>query len=219
MASLPLSSIPLLFLLLIPTITADPDALQDFCVADTKSSTTFFNGLPCLNPSEVTGKHFTTSVLNKPANTSGNPFLYGVTITSPQALPGINTMGIALARVDVEKGGQVPAHTHPRADEYVCIMEGTFNGGFVDSNNNYYSQTVKAGDVFVFPRGTIHFLQNIHDGHGYMLAGFNSQNPGLAVTPLQTFASNPAVPPLAQAFQISEKDVRKIRKKLGGSGG
>ncbi|XP_057829571.1 germin-like protein 5-1 [Cryptomeria japonica] len=218
MASPSLSSIPLLLLLLIPTITADPDALQDFCVADTKSSTTFFNGLPCLNPNEVTGKHFTTSVLSTPTNTS-NIFGVGTTFASTDSLPGINTLGISISRADVGVGGIVPPHSHARANEIAFVLQGKLLGGFVDSSNRFFNQTVNTGDVIVFPKGTIHFFQNLGESPASLIAAFNSQNPGVAVTPFVSFRSNPAIPPaiLAKAFQISEEDVGKIRKGLGGS--
>ncbi|XP_057829604.1 germin-like protein subfamily 1 member 1 [Cryptomeria japonica] len=219
MASVFLSSIPLLFLLSIPIITADPDSLQDFCVADTKSSAIFINGFPCLSPSQTSSQHFTTSALNTLANTSGNPFGVGAIATTTTILPGINTLGIQMVRANVDVGGQVPPHTHPRATEMVYILEGYILAGFVDSSNNLFSQKIKAGDVFVFPKGTLHFLHNIGKTPANWITAFNSQNPGVAVTPMVTFAANPPIPPkvLSKAFQVSFEEVGKIRKSLGGS--
>ncbi|GLJ06778.1 hypothetical protein SUGI_0047960 [Cryptomeria japonica] len=219
MASLFLFSIPLLLVLLVPMISADPDALQDYCVADTNSSAIFINGLPCLSPSQTSAKHFTTSALGKAANTSGNPFGFGVILTTPQILPGVNTLGVSLVRADLDVGGLTPPHTHPRATEIVYILQGKLVVGFVDSSNNLFSETVNAGDVFVFPQGTLHFLYNVGGSHASLIAAFNSQNPGAAVTPLVTFATTPPIPPqvLSKAFQISLKEVKKIRKGLGGN--
>ncbi|GLJ06779.1 hypothetical protein SUGI_0047970 [Cryptomeria japonica] len=219
MASLFLFSIPLLLVLLVPMISADPDALQDYCVADTDSSAIFINGLPCLSPSQTSVKHFTTSALGKPANSSGNPLGFGVISTTPQILPGINTLGISITRGDIDVGGVVPPHTHPRATEIIYIMHGKLVVGFVDSSNKLFSQTVNTGDVFLFPKGTLHFLYNVGVSRASLIAAFNSQNGGVAVTPFVTFAANPGIPPqvLSKAFQISLQEVNKIRKGLGGN--
>ncbi|XP_057860373.2 germin-like protein 5-1 [Cryptomeria japonica] len=200
-------------------VSADPDVLQDYCLADTKSSAIFINGLPCLSPNETSAKHFTTSALGSPANTSGSIYGFGGTLTNAQMLPGINTLGISIARADLEVGGQVPLHTRPRATEIVYILQGKLVAGFVNSSNKLFSHTVKAGDVFVFPKGTLHFVHNIGGTHASLIAAFNSQNGGVAVTPMITLAANPGIPPevLSKAFQISSKDVKKIRKGLGGN--
>ncbi|KAH9307432.1 hypothetical protein KI387_035343 [Taxus chinensis] len=216
MATVPMAYF-LAFLLLEAMIIADPDALQDFCVADTSSSTIFMNGFPCLNPKLAASAHFTTSILRRPGNQSGIPFGFRVTLVTPQALPGMNTLGITLARADVAVGGVVPPHTHPRATEIIFVLKGTLTVGFVDTANKFFSAQVKKGDVFVFPKGVIHFSQNIGNKTASMIAAFNSQAPGAPVISLNTFASSPAIPiqVLAKSFQISVTEVAKIRKNLG----
>ncbi|KAH9293395.1 hypothetical protein KI387_041402, partial [Taxus chinensis] len=195
-----------------------PDALQDFCVADTSSSTIFMNGLPCLNPNQVSAKNFTTSVLSSAGNTSGNPFGVSLKTTTTQFLPGINTLGLIMARVDLAVGAVLPLHTHPRASEIIFVLEGTLNVGFVDTTNKLFSAEIKTGDVFVFPRGIIHFVHNIGNTPASVIATLNSQAPGNSVIPLATFASNPAIPNqvLAKSFQINVAEVDEIRKNLGG---
>ncbi|KAH9292514.1 hypothetical protein KI387_042301, partial [Taxus chinensis] len=161
-----------------------PDALQDFCVADTSSSTIFMNGLPCLNPNQVSAKNFTTSVLSSAGNTSGNPFGVSLKTTTTQFLPGINTLGLIMARVDLA-GLSTLASSTP--------------------TNKLFSAEIKTGDVFVFPRGIIHFVHNIGNTPASVIAALNSQAPGNSVIPLATFASNPAIPNqvLAKSFQIN----------------
>ncbi|XP_057812859.2 germin-like protein 1-1 [Cryptomeria japonica] len=213
-----LSSTTLFLLLLVPKLSADPDQLQDFCIADTSSPTTLMNGLPCINPNKASANHFTSSALSMVANTSGNPLGISVILLTPQILPGINTLGISMARIDMAAGGVAPPHTHPRATEIVFILRGKLIAGFVDSTNKLFSHVVKTGDVFVFPKGTLHFLQNIGGNTASIIAAFNSQNPGSFLIPFAAFASNPAIPGpvLAKGFQISLEEVGKIRMGLGG---
>jgi len=51
-------------------------------------------------------------------------------------LPGLNTLGISLARIDYAPLGQNSPHTHPRATEILTVLEGTLYVGFVTSNTD-----------------------------------------------------------------------------------
>lgn len=77
--------------------------------------------------------------------------------------------------------------------------------GFVDTSNKLFFHKLVVGDVFVFPKGTVHYLQNIGKKTAFIVSAFNSQNPGAVIVPLATFASTPATPSevLDKAFAIS----------------
>ncbi|KAH7515820.1 germin-like protein subfamily 1 member 1 [Ziziphus jujuba] len=201
-------------------VKPDPDPLQDYCVADTKPNQTFFiNGAPCIDPELATSSHFTTSALSKPGSTKTNPFGFNVTLTNKVNLPGLNTLGLTLARVDIAENGIVPPHSHPRASEVTICLQGSVLVGFVDTSNRLFTQTLNEGDSFVFPKGLIHFLYNRDLNHpAFALSGLSSQNPGTQLAALASFTSKPAIPNeiLTKAFQISDQDVNRIRKNLGG---
>lgn len=208
----------LVSLMVMNTIRADPEALQDFCVADTNSSI-FMNGQPCLNPKEASPEHFKTSVLHKAGNLSGNPLGFSVILTTPGNMPGLNTLGLSMGRIDMAAGSAIPPHTHPRGSETIFVVKGTLNVGFVDSSNRLFSEKLVVGDVFVFPKGTVHYLQNIGKKTAFIVSAFNSQNPGAVIVSLAAFASTPAIPyeVLGKAFAISVRQVNQIRKSLGGT--
>lgn len=213
--------LPLLFLftlsLLLGHSSPDPDPLQDYCVADNKNSF-FINGVPCINPKEVSPSHFVTSALSKPGNSS-NKFGFAVTPTNTNNLPGLNTLGLILVRVDIEGNGLVPPHSHPRASEVTTCLKGQLLVGFVDTTNRVFTQNLKPGESFVFPKGLIHFLYNRDSREPVLaLSGLNSQNPGAQLASVATFASKPPILDviLAKAFQISPQEVEIIRKKLEG---
>ncbi|KAI5554653.1 hypothetical protein BDE02_19G029300 [Populus trichocarpa] len=143
---------------------SDPSPLQDFCVAinDPKAAV-FVNGKFCKDPKLATANDFSFSGLNIPRDT-GNRVGSNVTLLNVDQIPGLNTLGISLARIDyAPNGGLNPPHTHPRATEILVVVEGTLYVGFVTSNpdNRFISKVLYPGDVFVFPFGLIHFQLNI----------------------------------------------------------
>ncbi|KAK2636358.1 hypothetical protein Ddye_031150 [Dipteronia dyeriana] len=205
-------------IILLSMVEAEPDPLQDYCVADTKSPF-FINGALCINPKFVVSSHFATSALAIRGKTSGNMFGSNVTLTNTANLPGLNTMGLTLARIDIAGNGIVPPHSHPRASEVTICLDGTLLVGFVDTSGRLFTQQLRPGESFVFPNGLIHFLFNLDSFKPALaLSGLNSQNPGAQIASLATFTSKPSIIDeiLKKAFQINGQDVSKIRKNLGG---
>ncbi|CAK9321275.1 unnamed protein product [Citrullus colocynthis] len=195
-------------------IASDPSSLQDFCVADL-NSTVKVNGVVCR--SNVSADDFFFSGLDKAGNTS-NPVGSKVTAVNVVQIPGLNTLGISLARVDYAPWGINPPHTHPRASEILTVLEGTLLVGFVTSNteNRLFTKVLYKGDVFVFPVGLIHFQQNIGYVPAVALAALSSQNPGVITIGNAVFGSTPDISAniLAKAFQIEEATITKIQSKF-----
>ncbi|RQO99007.1 hypothetical protein POPTR_013G051901v4 [Populus trichocarpa] len=103
---------------------SDPSPLQDFCVAinDTKDGV-FVNGKFCKDPKLATENDFFFPGLNIARNTS-NPVGSVVTPANVAQIPGLNTLGISLVRIDYAPyGGLNPPHTHPRATEILTVLE------------------------------------------------------------------------------------------------
>ncbi|KAH9319441.1 hypothetical protein KI387_021210 [Taxus chinensis] len=194
---------------------SDPDPLQDFCVADLSAGAAKVNGFACKDPNTVKASDFLFKGLNKPGLTN-NTFNINVTSGDVESFPGINTLGISMFRVDFAQGGLNPPHSHPRATEIVYLMKGTLIASFVTSNNVLYSQKLVKGDVFVIPRGLVHFQQNIGYSKAVTIVAFNSHNPGAQVIPLSLFGSSPPISEdvLAKAFQISNEEVKNMSSKF-----
>ncbi|XP_057722027.1 germin-like protein subfamily 2 member 4 [Arachis stenosperma] len=197
---------------------SDPDTLQDFCVALPSSSETGVkvNGFACKESSNVTESDFFFNGLAKAAsinNTVGSV----VTAANVEKIPGLNTLGVSLSRIDYKPGGLNPPHTHPRATEVVFVLEGELEVGFVTTSNKLISKTIKEGEVFVFPKGLIHFQKNNNgDKPAAVVSAFNSQLPGTLSIAAALFGATPAVPDdvLALAFQIDAQDVSNIKTNL-----
>ncbi|XP_071717803.1 putative germin-like protein 2-1 [Rutidosis leptorrhynchoides] len=210
----------LLFGLLLATcslaLASDPGPLQDFCVADLNNKV-LVNGVVCKDPDQVKAEDFLFRGLNRMGNTS-NAVGSNVTAVTVTQLPGLNTLGISMARIDFAPWGINPPHTHPRATEILNVIEGSLQVGFVTSNpeNRLITTVLQKGDVFVFPEGLIHFQKNVGNGYALAIAGLSSQNPGVITIANAVFGSNPDVSAdiLAKAFQVDVNAVYQIQSKF-----
>ncbi|XP_071717793.1 putative germin-like protein 2-1 [Rutidosis leptorrhynchoides] len=210
----------LLFGLLLATcslaLASDPGPLQDFCVADLNNKV-LVNGVVCKDPDQVKAEDFLFRGLNRMGNTS-NAVGSNVTAVTVTQLPGLNTLGISMARIDFAPWGINPPHTHPRATEILTVIEGSLQVGFVTSNpeNRLITTVLQKGDVFVFPEGLIHFQKNVGNGYALAIAGLSSQNPGVITIANAAFGSNPDISAdiLAKAFQVDVNTVYQIQSKF-----
>lgn len=201
-----------LLFLIAPSLANDPDMLQDICVADLNSAVKV-NGFVC--KANATADDFFFKGLATPGATN-NTFGSLVTLANVEKIPGLNTLGVSLARIDYAPGGQNPPHTHPRATEIIFVLYGTLDVGFITTANKLFSKTITKGEIFVFPRGLVHFQKNNLYVPAAVLSAFNSQLQGTQVIPTTLFAASPPVSDavLAQAFQISTKEVERIKAGL-----
>ncbi|XP_009413700.2 germin-like protein 5-1 [Musa acuminata AAA Group] len=201
-------------LLVASTLAADPDMLQDICVADLNSAVKV-NGFACKPAAEVTEADFFFQGLAKPGATNTTMGSL-VTAANVEKIPGLNTLGVSMSRVDYAPGGLNPPHTHPRATEIVFVLDGTLDVGFITTANKLITKTITKGDVFVFPRGLVHFQKNNGDVPAAALAAFNSQFPGTQSIAATLFAATQPVPDivLSKAFQIGTRVVKKIKSRL-----
>ncbi|KAL7003054.1 hypothetical protein U1Q18_004212 [Sarracenia purpurea var. burkii] len=195
---------------------SDPNPLQDFCVA-ANDSTVFVNGKLCNDPELATADDFFFSGLLTPRNTS-NPLGSNVTAVNVVQIPGLNTLGISLARIDYAPYGLNPPHTHPRATEILVVLEGSLYVGFVTSNpdNRLLTKVLYPGDVFVFPVGLIHFQFNVGKTNAVAIAALSSQNPGVITIANAVFGSNPKISTdvLTKAFQVDKKVVDYLQAQF-----
>ncbi|TYJ11301.1 hypothetical protein E1A91_A11G266700v1 [Gossypium mustelinum] len=178
----------------------------------------FVNGKFCKDPKLAKAQDFYYSGLNIPRNTS-NPVGSIVTPVNVAQIPGLNTLGISLVRIDyAPNGGLNPPHTHPRATEILVVVEGTLYVGFVTSNtdNRLITKVLYPGDVFVFPIGLIHFQFNVGKTNAVAFAALSSQNPGVITVANAVFGSNPPINPdvLVKAFQLEKNVVKNLQSKF-----
>ncbi|RWR81859.1 putative germin-like protein 2-1 [Cinnamomum micranthum f. kanehirae] len=195
----------------------DPSPLQDICVADLNSEV-LVNGFVCKAIKEVTANDFFLSGFDKPSNTM-NKVGFNVTNALVNQIPGLNTLGISLVRLDFAPYGENPPHTHPRATEILTVLEGTLYVGFVlsnQNNNTLITKVLNKGDVFVFPINLIHFQANIGHTPAVAISGLSSQNPGVITIANSVFGSKPPISDdiLAKAFQVDKKVIDYLQAQF-----
>ncbi|KAL6146418.1 hypothetical protein ACLB2K_057097 [Fragaria x ananassa] len=214
MAAAILAMFVMTFAVVVGNSAADPDMLQDICVADFNSAAKM-NGFACKDAANATAEDFFFAGIAKPGLTN-NTFGSLVTLANVQKIPGLNTLGVSMARIDYAPGGINPPHTHPRATEIVFVLEGSLDVGFVTTANKLISKTIAKGEVFVFPKGLIHFQKNNGKVPAAVIAAFNSQLQGTANIALTLFAASPPVEDdvLTSTFQVGTKEIKKIKAKF-----
>jgi len=141
-----------------------------------------------------------------------------VTAVNVAQIPGLNTMGISMVRIDYAPKGLNPPHTHPRATEILVVLEGSLYVGFVTSNpnNTLIAKVVNKGDVFVFPKGLVHFQYNYGTDNAVVLAALSNQNPGVITIANTVFGSDPSISDdiLTKAFQVNQNTVDWIQAQF-----
>ncbi|KAK9017401.1 hypothetical protein V6N11_079880 [Hibiscus sabdariffa] len=175
----------------------------------------------CKDPRLAKAHDFFFSGLNGCRNTS-NPVGSTVTPVNVVQIPGLNTLGISLARIDyAPNGGLNPPHTQPRATEILVVSEGTLYAGFVTSNpdNRLTTKFLNKGDVFVFPVGLIHCHSSMWDRPMLLLLMLGAVR---ILVLLQftianaVFGSEPSINPdvLSKAFKLDRHAVKNLQSKF-----
>ncbi|KAL8483101.1 hypothetical protein ACS0TY_025958 [Phlomoides rotata] len=152
-----------------------------------------------------------------PANTS-QQLGVGFKTVSVQQVPGLNTLGLYLGRMDLQPNGYFPPHYHARATEIVTVLEGSVEFGFVTTYPDYknYKKVLVKGDFFVVPVGLIHYARHVGTEPTVVLWAFNSQNPGITTVTGGVFAAQPPIDSdyLSKSFILDTKTVEELQKQI-----
>ncbi|PON93285.1 Germin [Trema orientale] len=97
---------------------------------------------------------------------------------------------ISMNRGALSPGGLAPPHSHPRATESGMVIKGKLLVGFVTTDNVLYSKILTTGQMFVFPRGLVHFLLNVGEEKALTFTAFNGHLPGAVLHSTTLFATS-----------------------------
>jgi len=190
-------------------------ALQDYCVGDLSGPDTP-SGYTCKKPDTLTENDFVFSGLGATGNTS-NIIKAAVTTAFANNFPGINGLGISLARLDLAVGGVVPMHTHPAGTEILLVVQGNICAGFIDSGNKVYFKDLNPGDIMVFPIGLLHFQINSGKGFAKAFVSFSSDRPGLQILDFALFKNDLPTDIISSVTFLDPAVIKKLKGVLGGT--
>ncbi|KAI3495076.1 hypothetical protein L1887_37218 [Cichorium endivia] len=185
------------------SMAGDPDILTDFITPPGV-------GLP------LDGNFFTFTGMRALV---GAPFptTFKVLKATMAEFPALNGQSVSYAVLQFPSGTVNPPHTHPRASELLFVLMGSLEVGFVDTTNKLFTQTLQQGDIFVFPKGLVHFQFNGDSKNPALaLSAFGSASAGTVSVPNSVFNSTIDDQILALSFKTDVATIQKIKSGFSG---
>ncbi|XP_077234455.1 germin-like protein 9-3 [Tasmannia lanceolata] len=196
---------PLIFLLIALATTqianaGDPDILSDFVLPP--------------NVTAVDGTFFTYTPSFGQSLDAIEPETFKVFKVTMKEFPALNGQSVSYAILLFPIGTVNPPHTHPRSAELLLLIRGSLEVGFVDTTNKLYTQTLQAGDMFVFPKGLMHYQYNNANDTSVAVSAFGSASAGTVSVPLAVFNTSIDDGILAKSFKTDVYTIQKIKAGL-----
>ncbi|KAF3455283.1 hypothetical protein FNV43_RR05731 [Rhamnella rubrinervis] len=183
-------------------IAGDPDILTDFIVP------------PNLTNINIDGNFFTFTGMRALVDASP-PLAFKVLKASMVEFPALNGQSVSYAALQFPPASTNPPHTHPRSAELLFLTNGSLQVGFVDTTNKLFIQTLQVGDLFVFPKGLVHFQYNVDPQNAALaISAFGSANAGTVSLPNTLFATNIDDNVLAISFKTDVSTIRALKAGL-----
>jgi len=96
--------------------------------------------------------------------------------------------------------------------------------GFISFENVLYAETLQEGDIYIFPKATLHFQLNVGDGPAVTFNSLTSQNPGFVTAANQLLFTNISAPVLESSLGINAETLKLLQDSsiplfFGGSKG
>ncbi|GLJ48653.1 hypothetical protein SUGI_1026470 [Cryptomeria japonica] len=129
--------------------------------------------------------------------------------------PLLNGLGVSMAVLQFPVGGLNPPHTHPRASELLFLVDGSLLVGVVDTTGKLFTQTLISGDLFVFPKGLLHYqLNKDADNEALAISAFGSANAGTVSVPSTLFTTGIPDDVLAKSFKTNTQTIELLKAGL-----
>ncbi|KAL6601524.1 hypothetical protein ACP70R_044744 [Stipagrostis hirtigluma subsp. patula] len=163
----------------------------------------------------ITGAHFTFHGFRDAlSNATAAPHNFTVIEASVAEFPALKEQSVSYALLSFPPGSVNPMHTHPRASELLLVVDGALSVGFVDAAGKVYTQDLAAGDMFVFPKGLVHWQYNKGAVPAKALSAFGSAAAGLVSVPATVFGTGIDDDVLAKSFKTDAATVQKLKAAL-----
>uniref|UniRef100_A0A2N9FKJ2 Germin-like protein n=1 Tax=Fagus sylvatica TaxID=28930 RepID=A0A2N9FKJ2_FAGSY len=143
------------------------------------------------------------------------PTAFKVSKASIAEFPALTGQSVSFAVLQFPAGSVNPPHTHPRSAELLFLLDGSLQVGFVDTTNKLFTQTLDAGDLFVFPKGLVHYQYNSDPNlPAIAVSAFGSANAGTVSVPNTVFNTSIDDGILAKSFKTDIATIQKIQAGL-----
>ncbi|KAF8395410.1 hypothetical protein HHK36_019356 [Tetracentron sinense] len=140
---------------------------------------------------------------------------FKVTKASLVEFPALNGQSVSYALLQYPGGAINPPHIHPRSAELLFLLDGYIEVGLIDTTNKLFVQTLQKGDLFVFPKGLVHYQYNINAQYpAVALSAFGSANAGTVSIPGTIFATGIKDDVLAKSFKTDVATIQKLKAGL-----
>lgn len=144
-----------------------------------------------------------------------------VTLADRTSMPALVDLGISSAVGFMQPCGMNTAHTHPRATEFLTVVEGTIQTGFIQENGftTEINTELTKFQGTVFPMGSIHFQFNPKCEPATFVAGLNHENPGASTIAQNFFALDSKIldPTLGFPKAIDANNFKDFKDKIPAS--
>ncbi|XP_026417096.1 germin-like protein 9-3 [Papaver somniferum] len=176
----------------------DPDIITDFII-----------------PANATldGSSFTYTGIRNLYGTHPPP-TFRLTKAGMKEFPALNGQSVSMAILDYPAGSVNPPHTHPHSAELLFVVQGCPDVGFIDTTNVLFTQTLEAGDMFIFPKGLVHFQYNNDTESAAAVSMFGSANARTVSVPTSVFTTDIDDEILAKSFKTDVATIQKIKAGL-----
>ncbi|XWS73887.1 hypothetical protein CRYUN_Cryun02cG0167700 [Craigia yunnanensis] len=182
------------------SLAGDPDITSAFLVP--------------ANQNNVDGNFFTFTGMRVLVN-EDFPTYFTVLKASMVEFPALNGQSVSYAVLQYSTGSLNPPHTHPRSAELLFLVDGNLEVGFVDTTNKLFTQTLQAGDMFIFPKGLVHYQYNADPNNpAIAISAFGSANAGTVSLPKTLFATNIDDTILAKSFKTDVPTIQALKAGL-----
>lgn len=95
------------------------------------------------------------------------------------------------------------------------LVDGSLEVGFVDTTNKLFTQKLQVGDLFVFPKGLIHYQYNSDAKNSAIaVSAFGSANAGTLSIPNTVFTTGIDDGILAKSFKTDVATIQAIKAGL-----
>ncbi|MED6156907.1 hypothetical protein PIB30_018651 [Stylosanthes scabra] len=179
------------------TMAGDPDILTDFIAPEGSS---------------INGSFFTFTGM-RVLITEQPPPTFHVLKATRKEFPALDGQSVSYAVLEFPTGSVNPPHVHPRSAELLFVVQGSLQVGFVDTNNKLFTQDLQTGDLFIFPKGLVHFQFNSDaKNYAFAISAFGSASPGLVSVPSTLFNTSIDDNLLALSFKTDVATIQSLKK-------